>query len=450
MDKQYIETMGARTFVDWLPNREFLRQPLVFEKAESVYLWDIHGKRYYDAIGGTFVTSLGHQHPRLKEAMKRQMDRLTFVPPLHGISDIVLQFIDKYSSMTPGNLNFIKTYSGGSESIESAIKFVRQYFKQTGHPQKTKVISNYLSYHGATLGALAAGGGNRKLKFEPEMPGFIKCYNPKQLRDHFSSWEETCRYAANLVRLTIESEMPETVAAFLVEPICNTAGVIAPTEEYFQIIRKACDDYNVMLIYDEVLTGIGKTGDLFAAVTYGVIPDIICSGKGLSSGMVPMGSMVAREDMASAFDGEAADELFFAHGQTYGNFPLAAAVGLEVLNVIEDDHLFERTRVMSKEFFSRFHEMKEKYGCIREVRGRGILIGVEFCEDPVTLRPYPAGRKLGDAFKKECLKNGLIVRNDADWFGIAPPLIATDDQVDELCNLIETSLKSALDEISGN
>jgi adenosylmethionine-8-amino-7-oxononanoate aminotransferase len=216
------------------------------------------------------------------------------VPTLHSISDVTLKFIETLGKVTPGNLNYIKSFSGGSESIEAAIKFTRQYFKQTGRPDKVKVVSNYLSYHGATFGAMSAGGSPRKVKFEPQMPGFIKTYSPKQLRDDFGTWEETCRYAAKLVQRTIESEVPDTVGVFLVEPICNTAGIITPTEEYFRMIRETCDRYDVALIFDEVLTGFGKTGDMFAAQTFGVTPDIICSGKGLSSGVLPIGAMMAR------------------------------------------------------------------------------------------------------------------------------------------------------------
>jgi adenosylmethionine-8-amino-7-oxononanoate aminotransferase len=244
--------MIKRTFIDFTQTSKFLENPVIFNKGEGVYLWDIDGKRYFDGIGGIFVASLGHKHPRIMEAMRKQMEKLTLVPPFHGISDVTLEFISRVGDITPGNLNYVKSFSGGSESIEAALKLVRQYFKQTGHPDKMKCINNYLSYHGATFGAMAAGGSSRKAKFEPHMPGFIKLYSPKQLRDNFSSWEETCRFCANLLEKTILAEDPETVGAVLMEPICNTAGIITPTKEYFKIIRKTCDKYNVILIFDEV------------------------------------------------------------------------------------------------------------------------------------------------------------------------------------------------------
>lgn len=440
----YQEQMIKRTFLDYTQTSRFLEDPVIFSRAEGVYLWDVDGKRYYDGIGGIFVASLGHRHPRIIEAMRKQMEALTFVPPFHGISDVTLKFIERLGSVTPGNLNYIKSFSGGSESVEAALKLARQYFKQTGQPEKTKCISNYLSYHGATFGTMAAGGSARKAKFEPNMPGFIKLYSPKQLRDYFGSWEETCRFCANLLEKTILSEGPETVGSVLIEPICNTAGIITPTEEYLRIMREVCDRYNVLLIFDEVLTGFGKTGDMFAAKTFGVTPDIICSGKGLSTGMIPMGAFMVREDISEAFYGQEKDNVNFAHGHTFAAFPLGNAVGLEVINVLEEEKLPEKARSKGAYIRERL-EALNKYGIIREVRGKGVLLGVEIVEDSVTNKPFPAERNFGSALKKTAIKNGVILRIDHDWFAVAPPLISTDEQLEEMCDLIEKSVKEALD-----
>ena len=441
MNKQFMENMIQRTFIDNMSTDVFLKEPFVISRSDGVYSWDTEGKQYWDAIGGIFVASLGHKHPRLVETMKKQVETLTLAPPLHSVGDICLEFIDKLGSMTPGNLKFIKTYSGGSESIESAIKYVRQYYQMIGKPQKFKIISNYLSYHGATLGALAAGDAAAKSKFGQQAPGFEKCYHPKQLRHMFPTWEETCRHAAQLVRMKIEAEHPETVAAFLVEPICNTAGIVAPTEEYYQIIRKACDDYDVKLIFDEVLTGIGKTGDLFAAQTYGVTPDIICSGKGLSSGVLPMGSMIANLDMDAAFRG--APERHFGHGHTYANFPLAAAVGTEVLTIIEEENLTIRAREIGATLRSQLEKLQKETGIIREVRGRGLLLGAEVEEDPIAHKPFP-NKCFGEFLKQSARANGVVMRIGPDWFAVAPPLITTDAEIDDLCARIKKSIQDAL------
>ena len=295
-----------RTFIDYYPTDDFLENPLVIERAEGLYCWDCDGKRYFDAIGGIFVAILGHRHPRVMEAMRRQMEMATFVPPLHSIARVTLDFVERVGEVTPDNLNFVKAFSGGSEAVEAAMKFVRQYHKQTGNPGKYKFVSRYHSYHGGTFGGMAASGtGSRKSKFEPQMGGFPKVFPPTHYRDRFSSWEEANRFAAESFEDVILHEDPDTIAGVIVEPIGNTGGIITPTSEYFRILREICDRYNVTLIFDEVITGFAKTGRMFAAQTYGVTPDIICTGKGISGGAIPLGAMIAREDMAEAFTGPA-------------------------------------------------------------------------------------------------------------------------------------------------
>src|ERR1017187_9648560 len=188
-----------RTFIDYQSMAEFARDPLIVERAHGLYYWDTEGKRYFDAIGGIFVATLGHGHPRLIAAMEKQLAKMTFAPPLHGIADVTLDFVERMGSVTPGNLKYVKPFSGGSEAVESAIKFVRQYFKQTGHPGKYKFISRYFGYHGGTAGAMPPSGtGSHKSKFEPQMPGFLKVYPPNYYRDRFASWQECNRFCARM------------------------------------------------------------------------------------------------------------------------------------------------------------------------------------------------------------------------------------------------------------
>lgn len=433
------------TFLDYQQTAGFMENPLIVAKADGLYYWDVEDKRYFDGIGGIFVATLGHKHPRLMEAMHKQMERLSFAPPMHGTSDVTLDFVEKVGSVTPENLNFVKAYSGGSESVESALKFVRQYFKQTGHPSKYKFISRYYGYHGSTFGAMAASGtGKRKTPFEPHMPGFVKVFPPTYYRDRFSSWAECNRFCARMFEDVIVMEDPETVAGVIVEPIGNTGGIITPTDEYFQIIRAICDKYNVILIYDEIITGFGRTGHMFAAQTFGVTPDIICGGKGLSSGAIPMGAMIAREEMGDVFFGRVEDEVNFAHGHTFAANPLACAVGIAVLDEIQENHWDQNAQVMGDYLAGKLEGLK-KHGVIREVRGKGLLRGVELCKDPETKTPFP---ELGHALKKTALNNGLIMRVDPNWFAVAPALIVQKDQIDELCELIERSLLDALEMVS--
>jgi len=432
------------TFIDYQATSEFLEHPLVIERAEGLYYWDTSGKRYFDAIGGIFVAILGHRHPRVMQAMRDQMEKVTFAPPLHATTNIQLDFVEKVGNIAPGSLKYVKPFSGGSEAVESALKFSRQYFKQTGRPNKYKFISRYYSYHGGTFGGMGASGtGPRKSKFEPQMGGFLKVFPPSFYRDRFPSWEEANRFAARSVEDVILHEDPNTVAAFIVEPIGNTGGIITPTEEYFRMLRDICDRYDVLLIFDEVITGFAKTGNMFAAQTFGVTPDIICAGKGISSGAMPLGAMIAREDMADAFRGTPEDNLHFAHGHTFAGNPLACAAGLAVIDEILEQDLCAKAERLGKHLRGRLADLK-KYGVVREIRGKGVLLGVELVKDTSSMEPFA---QLGKELKRTALEQGLILRVDPSWFAVAPPLIAEEKDLDEMCDLIDASLRTALDRV---
>jgi len=435
------EQLMKFTFLDYRQSAEFIQEPLVINKAEGLYYWDREGRRYFDAIGGIFVAVLGHRHPRVMEAMRQQMEMITFTPPLHAISDVTLNFIEKLGAVTPGNLDYVKPYSGGSESTESALKFSLQYHKQTGHPAKYKFLSLYMGYHGATFGAMAASGtGKRKTKFEPLPGGFIKLFSPLHYRDKFPSWEEANRFSARMFEDVMVSEDPETIAGVIVEPISNTGGIMTPTEEFFRILRAICDRYKVLLIFDEVITGYARTGNMFAAQTIGVTPDIICAGKGLSSGAMPLGAMMARADMADAFFGPEHAEIQFAHGHTFAGNPLASAVGLAVIDEIIENKLEKKAQILGEYLAGKLEGLK-KFGVIREVRGRGALRGVELVKNTKSMEPF---NELGLALKKTSLKNGLIMRINPNWFAVAPALIAEQSDIDEMVSLIEKSLQEAL------
>jgi adenosylmethionine-8-amino-7-oxononanoate aminotransferase len=317
--------------------------------------------------------------------------------------------------------------------VEAAIKFVRQFHKQTGNPGKHKFISRYHSYHGGTFAAMAASGtGSRKSKFDPQMPGFLKVFPPSHYRDDFDSWEDANRFAAQTFEDVVLREDPDTIAGIIVEPIGNTGGIITPTAEYFRILRGICDRYNVSLIFDEVITGFAKTGRMFAAQTYEVTPDLICAGKGLSSGAVPLGAMIAREDMAQAFHGPPGSGLHFAHGHTFAGNPLACAVGIAVIDEIVFQGLCAKAERLGEYLASRLNCLK-KLGVVREIRGKGVLRGVEFT-DP----------DLGTSLRKTAIQNGIILRIDPGWFAVCPPLIAEEKDIDEMYGLIEKSVKDAL------
>ena len=432
------------TFLDYQSTAEFVDNPLIVSRAEGLYYWDTEGRRYFDAIGGIFVATLGHRHPRIIQALQQQLERLTFAPPMHGTADVTLDFVERLGQVAPAGMSFVKPFSGGSESIEAALKFARQYWRQSGRTAKYKFISRYYGYHGATFGAMGASGtGKRKTPFEPQMGGFLKVFPPTYYRDRFSSWDECNRFAAQSFEDVIVHEDPDTVAGIIVEPIGNTGGIITPTDEYFRMIRAICDRHDVLLIFDEVITGYGRTGAMFAAQSYGVIPDILCGGKGLSSGIIPLGAMIARQEMAAAFAGLPEDDVHFAHGHTYAGNPLAAAVGLAVIDEIESLRLDRRATELGDYLAARLERLK-RFGVVREVRGRGLIRGVELVRDTTSNLPFP---ELGRMLKRTALENGLVMRIDPSWFAVAPALIAREEDLDEMCGLIEQSLEVALDRV---
>jgi adenosylmethionine-8-amino-7-oxononanoate aminotransferase len=220
--------------------------------------------------------------------------------------------------------------------------------------------------------------------------------------------------------------------------------MVTPTAEYFSLLREICSRHNVLLIFDEVLTGFAKTGDMFAAQTFDVIPDMLCAGKALSSGMIPVGAMMSREDMADVFIGSEKERAQFAHGHTYAGNPLACAAGIAVVDEIVKKKLHLKARRIG-EYLRRKLQQLQKLGVVREVRGRGVLLGVELVRDSERNEMWPADKKLGNALKKTALKRGLIMRIDADWFSVCPPLVAEEADIDEMYDRIEQSLKDALE-----
>ncbi len=263
---------------------EWSKQPLVMARADGVFYWDVQGKRYYDGISGIYVASVGHNNRRVIEAIKRQLDVLTFSPPMHGTNPLAVQLANLLAELAPGDLSTVKFQCGGAEVVEAAIKLARQYHRLTGSPGKYKVISRYQSWHGSTLGALSASGlKSRKTVNEPMAPGFVHVFPPTCYRCPFGKSYPDCGITcATIVGDVVAMEDPATVAAILVEPIGHTGGVIDPPEEYLPILREICDRHNILLIFDEIITGIGRTGRMFAAETFGVTPDVLLVAKGLS------------------------------------------------------------------------------------------------------------------------------------------------------------------------
>ncbi|MDA4135566.1 MAG: aspartate aminotransferase family protein [Thaumarchaeota archaeon] len=441
VDPELLEHM----FLDFMQMKEFAKDPVIIKSASGVWYEDINGKKYLDGISGIFTVNVGHGNRRVIDAMKAQLEEITFAPPLHSTNLRALELTKLVSQLMPGDLHTLKFFSGGSESTEAAMKLARQYHKQTGNPGKYKVISRYESYHGATMGSLAASGvSKRKTPFEPFGTGYVHVFPPTCYRCPYGLQYPECGVlCATIIEKVVKQEDPSTVSAIIVEPIGNTGGVVTPPLEYFKIIREICDKYNILLIHDEIITGFGRTGEMFASQTFKTTPDIICMGKGMSSGYAPVGAIAISDRIAQAFYGRGDENKQFNHGHTFGANPLSAAAAIASVSEIKDRNLPEKGKKAGERVWRRLEEMKS-LGIVGDIRGKGLFIGVEFVKNPGTKEQFADGLNLGLKIGKIALKKGLFLRSDPHWIAFAPPLIISDDEVDTMMDIFSESTKEAL------
>ncbi|MBX3441367.1 MAG: aspartate aminotransferase family protein [Planctomyces sp.] len=430
---------------------EWSRDPLVMARADGVHYWDIHGRRYLDALSGIYVVSVGHNNRRVIEAMRQQLDVLHFSPPMHGTNPVAVRLANLLAEVSPGDLNTCKFECGGAEVTEAAIKLARQYHRLTGHPGKYKIVSRYQSWHGSTMGSLAASGlKSRKTVNEPLPAGFLHALPPTCYRCPYGKRYDggacgiTC---ADVIEQMIDLEDPETVAAIMVEPIGHTGGVIDPPPEYLPLLREYCDRHNVLLIFDEIITGAGRTGRMFAAETFGVTPDVLCTGKGLSGGFAPISAMIVRRPIADVFWGPIETNPGFVEGHTNEGHPVACAAAIAVLQEILERDLCANARQQGDRLRAGFERLAAKFDCIGDIRGKGLLQAIEFVEDREGRRSFPKSVNFGVRVGRRALAHGLLCRFDPNWIAFGPPLISTAEQIDEMLAILERSLAETLDEV---
>ena len=423
------------------------RQPRPFlDRGEGIYLYDDTGKRYIDGSSGAMVSNVGHSNPRVLAAMRAQMDRATFGYRLHFRTEASEALATKTASLMPAGLDRVFFVSGGSEAVESAIKLARQYALTQGEASRWKVISRFPSYHGCTLGALALTGYDPLARpFDPMMRDMPKIAAPTTYldRDNLSEEERGLKYA-ELLRDEIIAQGSDTVLAFIMEPVggASTGALVAP-DSYYGRIREICDEFGILLIYDEVMTGAGRTGKFLAAEHWGITPDIVALSKGFAAGYAPLGAMVARNDIVEAV----LDAGGFLHGFTYAGNPLACAAGLAVIDEIERAGLVENAARMGDLLKSRLEGLMERYPFIGDVRGLGLLLAFEMVSDRETMEPLPPGLNAHSRLVDLAYERGLIIYSRrtrggvaGDHFMVAPPLIITEAQVGELMTILTDAL----------
>ena len=441
-NEEYLRRILARDQM-----KEFSKNPLVMARADGVRYWDVHGKEYLDGLAGIYVASVGHNHPRVLNAIQEQFKKLAFAPVMHGTNAVAVQLANMLAEIAPGDLSTVKFECGGSEVTEAAIKMARQYHQRTGNPRKYKIISRYMSWHGSTMGSLSASGlKSRRSVNEPLAPGFIHVFPPTCYRCPFGKEYPSCDLTcASLINDVIEMEDADTVAAVIVEPIGHTGGIIDPPAEYLPQLREICDRHNVLLIFDEIITGIGRTGQMFAAETFGVTPDLLCLGKGLSGGYAPLSALICREPIARAFWGDAPENPGFVEGHTYEGNPISCAAGIAVLSEILEKDLCANARAMGARLRAGLEGFRQ-YGIIGDIRGKGLFLGMELVKDPATKERFPAESAIGTRIGRRAMANGLICRFDPHWIAFGPPLVFTEQDVDCLLEIMDRSIRETLAE----
>ena len=418
----------------------------MLDRAAGMYLWDVAGKRYLDGSSGAMVCNIGHSNPRVLAAMRAQMDRSTFGYRLHFQTEASERLASLTASLMPAGLDRVFFVSGGSEAVESAIKLARQYAFVTDRRSRWKVISRHPSYHGCTLGALALTGyAPLGEPFEPMMRVMPKIPAPTCYLDHdaLDDQQRGLRYA-EMLRDEIERQGPETVLAFIMEPVggASTGALVAP-DSYYRRIREICDQYGVLLIYDEVMSGSGRSGRFLAAEHWNVKPDIVALSKGFGAGYVPLGAMVADRRLVEPV----LDAGGFAHGFTYAGNPLACATGVAVIEELLNAGLMTNAEVIGDLLKAELVALMGRYPFIGDVRGKGLLLAFELVSDRATMTPLAPELNAFDRLVDLAYDRGLIIYSRrtrgglaGDHFLVCPPLIATREHVAELIDKLTDSL----------
>jgi len=419
----------------------------VIVRGEGAWVYDQHGKRYLDGLSGLFTSQIGHGRTELADAAARQASTLAYFPVWSYAHPTAIELADKIADLTPGNLNRVFFTGGGSEAVESAWKLARQYFRVTGQPDRLKVISRNIAYHGATMGALSITGlPDIKTPFEPLVPGAVKVPNTNFYRAKYfaDDIEAFGVWAADAIEQAILIEGPDTVAAVFLEPVQNAGGCFPPPPGYFQRVREICDRYGVLLVSDEVICAWGRLGYYFGSERYEYVPDMITMAKGLTSGYSPLGALAVDDRLVEPFlHGES-----FLHGITFAGHPVSAAVALANIDVFEKEGILEHVRSHEEEFKASLNTLRD-LPIVGDVRGAGYFYGIELVKDRETRESFDddeAERLLRGFLSGALYDAGLICRADDRGdpvVQLAPPLICGPEEFEYMTSILRTVLTEA-------
>ncbi len=438
----YIERDCAH-LIHPLHNRALQQSEHVWIKGEGAVLTDADGRQYLDALSGLWNVVAGHGRSELADAAAAQMKTLSYCSGYSGSSNPrAIELGEKLAELSYPSINRFFLTSGGGESSDTSFKTARYYWRAKGKPDKTKVISRQWGYHGVTLAAMSATGiASYWPMFEPRVPGFLHIPSPYPYRYESPGGESAGIAAANELENAILREGPETVAMFLAEPVQGAGGVIVPQDDYFPRIREICDQYDVLLVSDEVITGFGRTGRMFGLQHWGIEPDMMQFAKAITSGYFPLGGVGVNDEIASTLD---EGESVWMHAYTYSAHPVGCAVALRNIEIILDEDFPGQAERKGNYLLERLQRALAEHPHVGEVRGLGLMAGIEYVADKSTKDEFPVEEKVGARIHQAAQKRGLFSRLRGDVFCIAPPIVTSEEQLDAIADILRESTEEVL------
>ncbi|MGS1106565.1 aspartate aminotransferase family protein [Achromobacter anxifer] len=434
-------------------HRSLRQTPPVAVRGQGVWVYDSAGRSYLDGSGGAAVSCLGHNHPDVQAAMHAQIDALAYAHTSFFTTEVAERLAERLVADAPPGISHAYFVSGGSEAVEAALKMARQYFVEIGQPERRHIVARRQSYHGNTLGALAVGGNAwRRAQFAPlliEVEHVSPCYAYRDQREDESAEQYGERLAQELEQ-TFERLGPGTVMAFVAEPVVGaTAGAVTAVPGYFRRIREVCDRHGVLLIADEVMCGMGRTGTLYAVEQEGVTPDLITIAKGLGGGYQPIGAVMVQQRIVAAMQQGSG---FFQHGHTYLGHAIACAASLAVQEVIRRDGLLARVQAQGAGLRQRLDSALGAHPHVGDIRGRGLFMGIELVQDRASKQTFDPALSLHARIKREAMARGLMVYpmggtidgRQGDHVLLAPPFIISDDELDQLTERLAGAIDAAI------
>jgi beta-alanine--pyruvate transaminase len=426
----------------WMPftgNRYFKKNPRLISRAEGMYCFTPDGHKLLDAVAGLWCCNAGHCHPRIVEAIRTQAEKLDYAMAFQLGHPTVFELATKVTAMAPEGIDYAFFVNSGSEAVDTALKIALAYHRLRGEGARTRLIGRARGYHGVGFGGISVGGisPNRKM-FGAMLPGVDHLPHTHALEHNAFSrgLPKWGKHLADELENIVALHDPSTIAAVIVEPIAGSAGVLLPPEGYLQRLRDICDRHGILLIFDEVICGFGRTGAAFAAERFGVTPDMITLAKGLTSGTVPMGAVLASKGIYDTFMTGPEGAIEFFHGYTYSGHPLAAAAGCATLDVYRDEGLFERARSLEGAFEEALHSLRNEPNVI-DVRNFGLIGAVEL--KPIEGQPTARAMNI---FRR-CFDDGTIVRTTGDTLAFSPPLIIEESQIEQTIESVRKALRAA-------